>query len=54
LLWCNSTIRKNKFVNRDLNAALNIHRCALNDHPKIMTRKSKVEIDKTVGKYIRQ
>lgn len=54
LLWCNSTIRKNKFVNRDLNAALNIHRCALNDRPKIMTRKSKVEIDKTVGKYIRQ
>ena len=53
LLWCSSTNRNNKFVNRDLNAALNILRCALGNRPEIMTRESKIKVDKTVGKHIR-
>ena len=53
LLWCSSTRRKNKFVNRDLNAALNILRCALGQRPMIMTRKSKIKVDNSVGKLIR-
>ena len=27
LLWCSSTMENSKFVNRDLNAAINIHNC---------------------------
>ena len=27
LLWCSSTMENSKFVNRDLNAAINIHKC---------------------------
>jgi hypothetical protein len=53
LLWCSSTRRNNKFVNRDLNAALNILRCALGQRPEIMTRKSKTKVDNSVGKLIR-
>ena len=53
LLWCSSTKRKNKFVNRDLNAALNILRCALGHRPEIMTRDSKIKVDNSVGKLIR-
>ena len=53
LLWCSSTSRNNKFVNRDLNAALNILRCANGNRPKIMTRKSTIQVDRTIGKYIR-
>lgn len=53
LLWCYSTSRKNKFVNRDLNAAMNILRCALGDRPLIMTRQSNTNVDKSVGKFIR-
>jgi RNA 3'-terminal phosphate cyclase len=53
LLWCSSTSRKNKFVNRDLNAALNILRCAVGQRPEIMTRKSKTKVDKSVGKLVR-
>lgn len=39
LLWCRST-NGNKFVNRDLNAAMNIRRCAMaEERPSILDRK---------------
>lgn len=37
LLWCSST-NNGKFVNRDLNAALNIRRCATGPRPEALTR----------------
>ena len=48
LLWCCSTNeRKCKFVNRDLNAALNIRDCLMldqtNQRPDILCRSSKVK-----------
>jgi len=43
LLWCGSTSKKGKFVNRDLNAALNIRRCAmLPSRPDELCRKFNV------------
>lgn len=53
LLWCCSTIEKaNKFVNRDLNAAINIRRCAiLPNRPQVLTRQT-VIAKQTVGKII--
>jgi hypothetical protein len=53
LLWCSSTIQNNnKFVNRDLNAAINIRRCAiLPKRPSILTRGSIMEKQK-VGRII--
>lgn len=39
LLWCDSTNGTNKYVNRDLNAAINILRCAtLPSRPTILSR----------------
>jgi hypothetical protein len=39
LIWCRSTIiNQSHFVDRDLNAALNIRRCLMSERPNIMTR----------------
>lgn len=39
LLWCRSTTNnRHHFVDRDLNAALNIRRCLMGERPDIMTR----------------
>ena len=53
LLWCSSTIQNNnKFVNRDLNAAINIRRCAiLPNRPSILTRGSVIEKQR-IGRII--
>jgi hypothetical protein len=54
LLWCCSTNQnKSKFVNRDLNAAINIMRCAILPRPTILTRSSNLKkIKQKVGKII--
>jgi hypothetical protein len=55
LLWCNSTNQEGgKFVNRDLNAAINILRCAtLPSRPIILQRSRNQErIVQRVGKII--
>lgn len=40
LLWCGSTSKSGRFVNRDLNAAINIRRCALaSGRPDCLNRK---------------
>ncbi len=58
LLWCGldpvSTIEKGKFVNRDLNAAINIYRCAVSlDRPEALDRTlQKVSLPKTKTKII--
>lgn len=54
LLWCSSTNKNNgKFVDRDVNGALNIRRCFMADSlPQIM-RRGNPKIVKTVGKQIR-
>jgi transposase len=59
LLWCSST-NVNKFVNRDLNAAINIRRClAWGETPKpsrpaILDRSKCVgALEQTIGKYIK-
>ena len=54
-LWCHSTImRKSKFVNRDLNAAINILHCAtLPSRPLALQRNPDLEkIIQQVGKII--
>ena len=39
LLWCSSTIMsEGKFVNRDLNGAMNILRCAIGERPAMLQR----------------
>ncbi len=48
LLWCGldpvTTINQGKFVNRDLNAAINIYRCAVSfERPDSMNRSSQKE-----------
>jgi hypothetical protein len=55
LLWYSSTIEsKNKFVNRDLNAALNILNCLVNTtRPKMLSRNKKnTKIIQKVGKVV--
>jgi hypothetical protein len=53
LMWCGST-NNGKFVNRDLNAALNIRRClALPTRPLELCRLGQPKIRKEVGKVIR-
>ena len=56
LLWCGSTRQGNsKFVNRDLNGALNIRRCLLlQERPAIMDRSRcrGQRLTKTIGKII--
>lgn len=53
LLWCCST-NCSKFVNRDLNGALNILRC-VNNRPKILTRQSCLsKLPKITGKWIKK
>jgi predicted transglutaminase-like cysteine proteinase len=55
LLWYSSTIGSvNKFVNRDLNAAINILNCLVNKkRPKMLCRsKEKTKIVQKVGKLI--
>jgi hypothetical protein len=56
LLWCSSTRQGNsKFVNRDLNGALNIRRCLLlQERPAIMDRSRcrGQRLTKTIGKII--
>lgn len=54
LLWCGSP-SKGKFVSRDFNAAVNIHRCMVSkDRPLSLTRSpDKTKIEKIVGKTIR-
>jgi len=55
LSWCRSTKREGKFVNRDLNAAINILRCAvLPKRPMSLTRTlSKVKYVQPIGKTIK-
>jgi hypothetical protein len=50
LLWCDST-KFNKFVNRDLNAAINIRRCIANpERPLSLTRiKGQPRLQNIVG-----
>jgi hypothetical protein len=56
LLWCGSTNQGNsKFVNRDMNGALNIRRCLLlEERPAIMDRARcrGQKLSKTIGKII--
>lgn len=55
LSWCDSTNCKDKFVNRDLNAAINILRCAnLPKRPESLTRtKDKEKYVQSIGKIIK-
>lgn len=56
LLWCSSTINKeNKFINRDLNAAINILNCfILPTRPEIMCRvEGKPKLEKIIGRKIK-
>ena len=57
LLWCrssdNTNPSKGKFVDRDINAALNIRRC-IQSRPLILTRsKDNVPINQKIGKILR-
>jgi len=57
LLWCRSTDntnqQKGKFIDRDINAALNIRRC-ISNRPLVLTRaKNNVPIKQKIGKFIR-
>ncbi len=56
LLWCRSTINnRSHFVDRDLNAALNIRRCLINRRPAIMTRSTgQRRLPKVIGKIIKR
>jgi transposase len=56
LLWCGSTIiNRPHFVDRDLNAALNIRRCLMEQRPVIMTRStSHRKLPKVIGKIIKR
>ena len=58
LLWCGSTIRNVSkfFVNRDLNAAINILHCfTMAKRPAILTRSSdKKALKEVVGRFIRK
>jgi len=54
LLWCGST-NSNKFVNRDMNAAINIWRCGMMypSRPTSLTRiQGQPKINQTIGKVI--
>lgn len=54
LLWCNSTI-SNKFVNRDMNAAINIWRCAkmYPERPLALSRRHDIQrIVQPIGRII--
>jgi transposase len=55
LLWCSSTKETNKFVNRDLNAAINILNCAkLPQRPKMLDRKfAKTKLTQKVGQILK-
>lgn len=55
LLWCSSTKETNKFINRDLNAAINILNCAkLPQRPKMLDRKfAKGKLIQKVGKILK-
>jgi hypothetical protein len=56
LLWCGSTNEINKFVNRDLNAAINILRCAtLPSRPAMLDRRrgSRKKIVQTRGAILK-
>jgi hypothetical protein len=54
LLWCSSTNEfKGKFVDRDLNAAINILRCVMLPRPRILDRKYTTgKIVQRIGKII--
>lgn len=53
LLWCGSTNSKNKFVDRDLNAAINIRRCALLPQRPLIMRRGGVELGKpSIGRVL--
>ena len=56
LLWCDSTINtRSKFVNRDLNAAINIRRCAvLPQRPPELSRLGHPKLRLAVGKWIKK
>ena len=56
LLWCSSTKETNKFVNRDLNAAINILRCAkLPQRPDMLNRSLLIggKLEPGIGKIIK-
>jgi len=56
LLWCSSTIqRENKFVNRDLNAAINILHClVLPERPSILNRSNcQGRLENIIGREIK-
>ena len=55
LLWCSSTNEMNKFVNRDINAAINIMRCAkLPQRPRILDRSFATgKLNQRVGKILK-
>ncbi len=55
LSWCRSTNTEDKFVNRDLNAAINILRCAtLPKRPESLTRTiDKVKYVQPIGKILK-
>lgn len=57
LLWYSSTtpIGTSKFVNRDVNAALNIRHCLINNRPEMLTRRpDQPALVLQVGKVIRR
>ena len=54
LLWCSST-NNSKFVNRDLNGAVNIRRCVVSPirPPELTRKKGQPAIQQRIGKYIK-
>jgi hypothetical protein len=55
LLWCSSTMENSKFVNRDLNAAINIHKCftMYPVRPAMLARpKKSCKLEDVVGRTI--
>ena len=54
LLWCRSTTQsEGKFIDRDINAAINIQRCAVLPRPPVLQRqKTNYKINQQIGKII--
>ena len=57
LLWCRSSEstsqNKGKFVDRDLNAALNIRRCVVNCRPLVLQRRAENKpLNQQIGRFI--
>ena len=56
LLWCSTIEKVNKFVDRDVNAAINILSCGFildEARPEILTRRSQVQMRNETGKIIK-